>query len=123
VRVLRWSNAGHPPPLLVQPDGTVQVLERPPDLLLGVDPEAERADHAQALPDGSTVLFYTDGLIERRGVPLDTGLAWLTATVAAWAHLPLEELCDRLLAELGPAEDDVALLALRLHPEDGPAVS
>ncbi len=123
VRVLRWSNAGHPPPLLVQPDGTVQVLERPPDLLLGVDPEAERADHVQALPDGATVLFYTDGLIERRGVPLDTGLAWLTATVAAWAHLPLEELCDRLLAELGPAEDDVALLALRLHPEDGPAVS
>jgi len=59
VRVLRWSNAGHPPPLLVQPDGTVQVLERPPDLLLGVDPEAERADHAQVLPEGSTVLLTT----------------------------------------------------------------
>jgi serine phosphatase RsbU (regulator of sigma subunit) len=118
VRVLRWSNAGHPPPLVVGTDGTVRVLERPPDLLLGVDPEAERADHAHVLPDGATVLFYTDGLIERRGVPLDTGLDWLCGAVAEWAQLPLGELCDRLLAELGAVDDDVALLALRVHPED-----
>jgi serine phosphatase RsbU (regulator of sigma subunit) len=118
VRVLRWSNAGHPPPLMIEADGTVRVLERPPDLLLGVDPETERADHALVLPEGSTVLFYTDGLIERRGVPLDTGLARLTGAVARWAQLPLAELCDRLLAELGAVEDDVALLALRVRSED-----
>jgi serine phosphatase RsbU (regulator of sigma subunit) len=120
VRVLRWSNAGHPPPLVIEADGTVRVLERAPDLLLGVDPDAERADHAHVLAGGATVLFYTDGLIERRGVPLDAGLDWLTGTVARWADLPLEELCDRVLAELSAVEDDVALLALRVHPEDRP---
>ena len=118
LRVLRWSNAGHPPPLLIDPRGAVHVLERAPDLLLGVDPEAERVDHALALPPGSTVLFYTDGLIERRGVSLDAGLAWLTGVVTDGARLPLEQLCDRLLTELaGSVEDDVALLALRVHPQ------
>ncbi|MCW2695429.1 MAG: Sensor phosphatase [Modestobacter sp.] len=120
VHVLRWSNAGHPPPLVVEADGTVRVLERPPDLLLGVDPDAERADHAHVLADGATVLFYTDGLIERRGVPLDAGLDWLTGTVARWAGRPLEELCDRVLAGIGAVDDDVALLALRVHPADRP---
>ena len=121
VRVLRWSNAGHPPPLVLQPDGAVCVLEREPDLLLGVDPAVERADHEVELPPGATVLFYTDGLIERRGVPLDEGLAWLSGVVAGCAGVPLTELCDRLLAELaGAVEDDVALLALRVHPDDRP---
>jgi serine phosphatase RsbU (regulator of sigma subunit) len=120
VRVLRWSNAGHPPPLVIEADGTVRVLERPPDLLLGVDADADRADHAHVLVDGATVLFYTDGLIERRGVPLDDGLRWLTTTVAHWADRPLDELCDLLLAELGAVDDDVALLALRVHPEARP---
>jgi serine phosphatase RsbU (regulator of sigma subunit) len=121
VRVLRWSNAGHPAPLLVLPDGTVEVLERPADLLLGVDPDRPRADHAHELAPGSTVLLYTDGLIERRGVPLDDGVAWLAGLVQQLRHLPLEELCDRVLGELdGQVEDDVALLAIRAHPEDRP---
>jgi PAS domain S-box-containing protein len=120
-RVLRWSNAGHPAPLLVLPDGTVEVLERPADLLLGVDPERPRYDHARDLPPGSTVLLYTDGLIERRGVPLDDGEQWLTGLAQELRHLPLDELCDRVLAELdGQVEDDVALLAIRAHPQDRP---
>jgi serine phosphatase RsbU (regulator of sigma subunit) len=121
VRRLRWSNAGHPPPLLVDPDGEVTVLHREPDLLLGLDPTAERNDHVQELRPGATVLFYTDGLIERRGVPIDAGLAWLVDQVRRVAQLPLEELCDRLLGGLaGAVEDDVALLAVRAHPEDRP---
>ncbi|CCH89654.1 putative PAS/PAC sensor protein [Modestobacter italicus] len=120
-RVLRWSNAGHPPPLLVRPDGGVEVLERPADLLLGVDPDRARYDHAQELEPGSTVLLYTDGLIERRGVPLDDGVAWLGGLLRELRHLTLEELCDRVLGELaGRVEDDVALLAIRAHPEDRP---
>jgi serine phosphatase RsbU (regulator of sigma subunit) len=119
VRVLRWSNAGHPPPLFIGADGTVIVLERAPDLLLGVDPDEVRADHEVRLPPGATVLFYTDGLIERRGSTLDQGIAWLSGVVARWARSPLEELCDGLLAELsGAAEDDVALLALRARPDE-----
>ncbi|MCZ2830835.1 SpoIIE family protein phosphatase [Modestobacter sp. VKM Ac-2986] len=121
VRVLRWSNAGHPAPLLALPDGTVEVLERPADVLLGVDPERPRYDHAHELAPGSTVLLYTDGLIERRGVPLDDGVAWLAGLLQELRHLPLEELCDRVLAELdGQVDDDVALLAIRAHPEDQP---
>jgi serine phosphatase RsbU (regulator of sigma subunit) len=121
VRRLRWSNAGHPPPLLIAPDGVVTVLEREPDLLLGLDPAAPRTDHVQELPPGATVLFYTDGLVERRGASLDAGLDWLVCAVGRWAQLPLEELCDRLLGELsGGVEDDVALLAVRAHPDDRP---
>ncbi len=121
VRVLRWSNAGHPPPLLVRPGGDVEVLERPADLLLGVDPGRSRHDHAYQLAPGSTVLLYTDGLIERRGVPLDHGVRWLGGLLRELRHLPLEELCDRVLGELaGRVDDDVALLAIRAHPEDRP---
>ena len=56
------------------------------------------------------MLFYTDGLIERRGVPLDAGLAWLTGAVADAARLPLGELCDQLLTELaGVVEEDASV--------------
>ncbi|TFV63234.1 GAF domain-containing protein [Blastococcus sp. CT_GayMR20] len=113
-RLLRWSNAGHPPPLLLGPDGAVTVLERMPNRLLGVDPASQRVEHAVLLPPGSTLLLYTDGLTERRGATLDDGLDWLRGEVAGMQDLPLEELCDRLLAVLPEAlDDDVALLALR----------
>ncbi|MCW2510871.1 MAG: Sensor phosphatase [Modestobacter sp.] len=121
VRLLRWSNAGHPPPLLISAEGEVTVLEREPDLLLGLDPSAPRADHVLELLPGATVLLYTDGLVERRGATLDQGTAWLVGAVAGAAQLPLEELCDRLLGELaGAVEDDVALLAVRARPAGGP---
>jgi PAS domain S-box-containing protein len=117
-RLLRWSNAGHPAPLLLEPDGSVTALERVPNRLLGVDPRSPRVEHACLLPPGSTLLLYTDGLIERRGATLDDGLAWLCGAVTGMADLPLDELCDRLLATLpGALDDDVALLALRAHPE------
>jgi serine phosphatase RsbU (regulator of sigma subunit) len=121
VRLLRWSNAGHPPPMLLAPDGRVTVLEQEPDLLLGVDPAAPRTDRVQELLPGATVLFYTDGLVERRGVALDAGISWLAGQLAAGAELSVDELCDRLLGELaGAVEDDVALLLVRVHPEDRP---
>jgi serine phosphatase RsbU (regulator of sigma subunit) len=120
IRLLRWSNAGHPPPMLLSPDGAVTVLAHEPDLLLGLDPTAPRADHVQELVAGATVLFYTDGLVERRGVALDSGIAWLADALTGGAELPLEELSDRLLGDLGAVEDDVALLLVRAHPEDRP---
>jgi hypothetical protein len=126
---LRWSSAGHPPPVLLLPDGRVQVLDELPDLLLGVDPSAARRDRVAVLPAGSTVLLYTDGLVERRDRDLDAGTAELVAVLAEYAALPLADLCDRVLERLflPDAEDDVALLAVRLHsqarprpPEAGP---
>jgi len=124
VRLLRWSNAGHPPPLLVSPEGTVTLLEEEPDLLLGLDPSAPRTDHVHELRPGATVVLYTDGLVERRGATLDQGIDGLVESVGGWGPLPVEELCDRLLAERsGAVEDDVALLVLRAWPEEAPVSS
>lgn len=121
LRLLRWSNAGHPPPLLLEPDGTARLLTGEPDLLLGLDPATGRGDHSQVLAPGATVLLFTDGLIERRGASIDDGLAWLLAATRGRQSQDLDALCDYLLDEVaGSAEDDVALLALRAHPEDRP---
>ena len=120
---LRWSNAGHPPPMVVMPDGSVSPLTSlEPDLLLGIDPGTPRVETQVVLDRGATVLLYTDGLVERRGQGLDEGLALLRSTLAELAELPLDEMCDALLARMLPdqAEDDVALVALRLHRQDGP---
>lgn len=121
VRRFRWSNAGHPPPLLIEPDGTARLLLTPPDLLLGTGHGTARVDHRDTLRPGSTLLLYTDGLVERRNADLDAGLAWLVHTAARYAGGTLDALCDGLLAEIGPdPADDVALLAIRAHPEDEP---
>ncbi|TFV64042.1 UNVERIFIED_ORG: GAF domain-containing protein [Bacillus sp. AZ43] len=114
---LRWANAGHPPAVLIGVDGEVRLLdEKPAELLLGVAPECERADHVTDLEPGATLLLYTDGLVERRDRDIDEGTAALLAVLREIAHLPLEELCDRLLERLflSDAQDDVAVLAVRL---------
>jgi len=113
---LRWSNAGHPPPVLLLPDGSTQVLSPRPELLVGVDPGAVRRDHVVTVPRGSTLLFYTDGLVERRDQLFDVGIEALAAELSTLAGRPMVELADQLLARLLPerAEDDVALIAVRL---------
>ena len=115
LRTLRWSNAGHPPPVLLRADGTAALLDTPPNRLLGVDADVRRDDHAVLLGPGDVVLLYTDGLVERRGKDLDAGLDWLTSTLPGLAGLDHEQLCDALLDLVaGRTEDDVALLALRI---------
>jgi serine phosphatase RsbU (regulator of sigma subunit)/anti-sigma regulatory factor (Ser/Thr protein kinase) len=135
-RLLRWSNAGHPPPLLIEPGSGTRFLDAGVDLMVGIDPDTSRHDHEVVLAPGATVLFYTDGLIERRGESLDDGMAWL-AQAAEHLSRPgrpgessqpgratLDELVDGLLELVGgQVEDDVALLALRAHPEDVPRPS
>ena len=120
---LRWSNAGHPPPVLLTPDGTVTALSGlGHDLLLGIDPRSTRIDEEVALDRGSTVLLYTDGLVERRDQDFDAGLLRLREAIGELAEEDLDDLCDGVLARLLPerAEDDVALVAVRLHPQDRP---
>jgi serine phosphatase RsbU (regulator of sigma subunit) len=96
----------------------VTVLERVPNLLLGIGTGSPRVEHAILLTPGSTLLFFTDGLIERRGAGLDDGVAWLCREAEALGDLPLDEFCDRILAGLPDAlDDDVAILALRAYPE------
>ena len=121
VRRLRWSSAGHLPPLVVHADGSAELLVREPDLLLGLDATTARGDHVTVLLPGDTLLLYTDGLVERRGVGLDEGLAWLVEVAGAGADEALDELCDRLLREVRETrEDDVVVLAVRAHPQDRP---
>jgi PAS domain S-box-containing protein len=114
-RVLRWSSAGHLPPLLLTRDGEARLLRTEADLLLGLAPQTPRADHEVPLEPRSTVLLYTDGLIERRGESLDNGLERLRRTAQELTGLAVEQLCDALLEQLGhDAEDDVALLVVYL---------
>ncbi len=122
LRRLRWTNAGHPPPILLHRDGTTEVLETTPELLIGVRPDARRSDHTRVLDPGSTLLLYTDGLIEHRGRDLDEGITGLRRALTACADRTLEDLLDHLLAELvgDSPQDDCALLAVRAHPEDEP---
>ena len=120
---VRWSTAGHPPPLLLGSDGSAVLLDDgSPDLLLGVDASTPRVDRVAVIERGGTLLLYTDGLVERRDRDLDAGTAELRAVAGELAGLPLQELCDRLLDRLylPDTEDDVALLAVRLHPQDRP---
>ena len=116
---LRWANAGHPPPLVVAPDGTQRLLttERA-GLLLGVDPGAVRTESETVLESGSTVLLYTDGLVESRAQLFDDGIALLGRALIHDRDRPVEQMCDALLRRLIPdgAEDDVALVAVRLLP-------
>jgi PAS domain S-box-containing protein len=116
---MRWANAGHLPPLVVNPDGTVAELAAwKGDLLLGVDAAVERRESVVTLDRGSTVLLYTDGLIERRDADIDAGMVRLRDALVELAGLPLQDLLDEILDRLveGHPEDDVALVAVRLHP-------
>ncbi|ANH94852.1 PP2C family protein-serine/threonine phosphatase [Streptomyces sp. NPDC057197] len=110
-----WTNAGHPPPLLVTAEGTVCVLApEQHGIPVGVDPSLPRPDHRRTLPAASTLLLFTDGLIERRGQDIDTGLRDLAAHAAALAAAPPQVLCEALVSRRETYDDDVALLALRV---------
>ncbi|MFG2553956.1 SpoIIE family protein phosphatase [Streptomyces sp. NPDC048581] len=115
---LRWTSAGHPPPLLLTPGGQGQYLEAGQGVVLGAPVDTGhpgRPNATQPLPPGSTLLLYTDGLIEIPGSDLDTGLDRLRRHALALAQAPLDTLCDQLLARMPPGStDDVALLAVRL---------
>ncbi|WP_069170129.1 PP2C family protein-serine/threonine phosphatase [Streptomyces griseus] len=114
---LHYAAAGHPPPLLVTREGETRFLEGGRSMMLGVDPDEHRPDAWEELPASSTVLLYTDGLVERRDEVLDRGMARLRRQAAGLARAPLETFCDELLGGLATAgTDDVALIAVRVPP-------
>jgi light-regulated signal transduction histidine kinase (bacteriophytochrome) len=115
---LLWSSAGHLPPLLADPGDGVRLLTTPrAELLLGVDPAARRTESKAVLEPGSTLLLYTDGLVERRDQGFDIGVERLAGELVAVRDRPLEAACGELIGRLLPegAEDDVALVAVRLR--------
>jgi serine phosphatase RsbU (regulator of sigma subunit) len=121
-RTVRWSNAGHPHPIIVRADGTIEVLDRKNDLLLGIAPGTTRSDHIVAIDDGDTLFFYTDGLIERRHAAPQDSLAVLHDALRDAHLVSVDELADHILETLAPGhvDDDVALVLLRPFPEEEP---
>ncbi|GGZ91822.1 SpoIIE family protein phosphatase [Streptomyces echinoruber] len=117
---LSWTNAGHPPPLLVARNGLAHYLTDGHGILLGTGADRPRSDATTRLDPGDTLLLYTDGLVETPGRSLDEGLALLRRHAASLAHRPLKSFADLLLERTRPTgnDDDVALLALRV-PADG----
>jgi serine phosphatase RsbU (regulator of sigma subunit) len=113
-----YSSAGHLPPLLAHPDGTIEDLDGALGPPLAVTETIERRPLGTAtVGPGSTLLLYTDGLVERRGEDLDLGIARLRRAFAEHRSLDVEDLADRLLEELtaeAGLRDDVALVLLRL---------
>ncbi|MEV7870778.1 SpoIIE family protein phosphatase [Streptomyces sp. NPDC088124] len=121
-QVCSITHAGHPPPALAHPDGTVWFPELGADPPLGAaEPPFETVEFT--LPEGTLVVLYTDGLVESAKRDIDEGMADLVRLLRT-AHEDgtdedLERLCDTLTAGLLPAEhqaaDDAALLVARLH--------
>ncbi|PZG16210.1 serine/threonine protein phosphatase [Nonomuraea aridisoli] len=112
---LNYSVAGHPPPLLVTHHGEARYLEDGANPLLGVTYDTPRSSAVAALPARSTLLLYTDGLVEVPGEHLGIGLERLRRSGARLAREPLEAFCDKLLTlPPMPCKDDIAMIAVRL---------
>jgi hypothetical protein len=115
---LQWSSAGHPPPLIVRRSGSVDILDAPPGLLLGVFPDRARRNFEVDLAPGDTLLLYTDGLVERRDEDLEDSIAALARHLGGSADRHVDELCDIAVRHRPSGNnDDVALLAVRIKDD------
>jgi serine phosphatase RsbU (regulator of sigma subunit) len=112
---LRYSSAGHVPAIVVDVDGRARMLTAAGSLPLAVVDDLDRPEAEVVLPSGSTLLLYTDGLVERRGSDLDEGMARAAAALADGRHLPPAELAALLTDQLldDAPDDDVAFLIYR----------
>lgn len=115
---LHVSSAGHLPPVLALAGGPARIVDVLNDRPVGVSNGRPRRSTTVTVPEGALLCFYTDGLVERRGISLDVGLKDLCAAVVAG---PVESVCARIMGRLvgddAPA-DDIAVLVLRRQPLD-----
>jgi GAF domain-containing protein/anti-sigma regulatory factor (Ser/Thr protein kinase) len=113
---LELVNAGHPPPLLVQPDGEASFLPLQGTMALGVSGVAAYHSDTIEMPLGATVVLYTDGLVEERGRSIDDGLERLRQ-LSAGRH-QVEGLCSLLVERMVPdaPPDDIAIVAAHVPP-------
>jgi serine phosphatase RsbU (regulator of sigma subunit) len=115
--MFRWANAGHPPPVLVAPDGEPELLDGGVGVVLGVAPGRRRTDREVELVPGSTLLLYTDGLVERRHDPDDRAPEALLDLVRRGKGLALPDLCEHLVrGTTADTGDDMVVLALGVGP-------
>ncbi|MGK5629187.1 SpoIIE family protein phosphatase [Streptomyces sp. URMC 123] len=126
-RTLRYSRAGHPPPLLILADGSSRYLDGALAPPLGPVPFTKFPLKELTVPAHATLVFYTDGLIERRGESLDIGMSRLAQTAGTTVGLTAEATCDLLLHQRVDTElpDDRAVLAVRFpeHADEVDAAS
>lgn len=118
----RMATAGHPPPLLRQPDGQTEVLDLPPGLLLGIDPASRYPTTDVPLPPGGALALFTDGLVEAPGVAFDDATAELAAHFALALDQDMESVADTLVRyakRATPGTDDIALLLINALRPDG----
>ena len=112
-----WTNAGHPPPIVLLPDATTVVLDDH-DMLFGYPRllPRRRRDHHVLLEPGAVLLLYTDGLVERRDSDIDEGIAALRALLAGLRDRSVKEIVDTAVATLGGdvPDDDVVAMAVRI---------
>ncbi len=117
--LLSWSSAGHPPPLLLTPGRPAVYLPDGGSTMIGVEVAAPRRPATAVLPPGSTLLLYSDGVVERRGADLDDRLAELRTVAAGLVDGGADPgaLCGTLVAQARAdgSADDAAALAVRLH--------
>jgi Stage II sporulation protein E (SpoIIE)/GAF domain len=109
-------SAGHYPPVIASPGRPAGLADVPPGLLIGAVPGAQRQVATVEIAPGDLLCFYTDGLIERRGQPIEEGLARLCQAVTPQ---PPDAACAAVMAALvgsEPAHDDIALLMVRRQP-------
>jgi serine phosphatase RsbU (regulator of sigma subunit)/anti-sigma regulatory factor (Ser/Thr protein kinase) len=115
---LVYSSAGHPPPVLVDADGTTRMLDDGHTIALGVRPDWARPEARVTIPPRATLLLYTDGLVERRRRLLQHGISRAAELVQQGRDSTLDDLADQIMAGLAPSggyQDDVVLLLYR-HP-------
>lgn len=115
---LVYSSAGHPPPVLVDADGTIRLLEDGHTIALGIRPDWSRPEAHVTVPARATLLLYTDGLVERRRSALDHGISRVATLVRDGRVASLDDLADEIMSRLAPGggyQDDVVLLLYR-HP-------
>ncbi|MEU8651878.1 SpoIIE family protein phosphatase [Streptomyces sp. NPDC048737] len=127
--VLTWAAAGHPPPVLREPDGRVRTLDAKPGAMLGIPLHQEIADHTVPLVPGSTLALYTDGLVERRAQGIDPGIERLATALGSFRtgelDADLDGAADRILDPMlsdSERDDDVCLLLCHIDSVDGAAV-
>ncbi|WP_308201212.1 GAF domain-containing SpoIIE family protein phosphatase [Paractinoplanes maris] len=110
--LVAFANAGHPPPVLLRPDGEVDIWWEEPEPLLGLVPRDQRVTHHRRIAPGSTLLLYTDGLVEHPARLIDDGISRVRSVLLGNAGLPADELCARLIDAVPRRADDIAFLVV-----------